>query len=178
MSDTVTQVMRPRFKGHSVFNASVKADWMKAIERDPDAFDALLYIPVEQAETDEGNSNYEADIFDEIDANQDVLSYADPVPVAVLDCPDETEAFWVMDNGAENAGEGESPLVLRIAADNVPIGSVLEWQEEVSASGKLKRVWWYVHRAQGVGSANVGVLYICIPCRDFEHLSTENGGNL
>ena len=42
---------------------------------------------------------------------------------------------------------------------------LLEWDEE-TAEG-LRTVWWYVHKAVGYGTANVGVIYICIPMRDF-----------
>ncbi|EGQ9764954.1 hypothetical protein FWP46_21230 [Vibrio alginolyticus] len=41
-----------------------------------------------------------------------------------MDCPDEQENFFMMDDGDENLGESLEPLMLRIASHHVPIGSV------------------------------------------------------
>lgn len=159
---------RVRFSGHSKLNNTLRADWMKAIDISPDAFDALLYLP-EVVTEKATSSNYEADLFDEVDANQETFSYSLPEPVVVLDCPDENEAFAMMADGDAQLGEGELPLTLRIARDTVPEGAILEWEEEVSPTDK-RRCWWYVHKAIGFGTANVGSLYICIPARNVETL--------
>lgn len=161
---------RVRFSGHSTLNNNLRADWMKAIELSPDAFDALLYLPDDSPAPDAGGQHYEQSIFDDLDANQDTLSYKLPEPVVVLDCPDENEQFLMMADGDGQLGEGLLPLTLRIAREHVPEGAYLEWDEEIS-EGKVRRVWWYVHRAIGFGTANVGALYICIPARNVEEIN-------
>ncbi|WP_318491927.1 hypothetical protein [Photobacterium leiognathi] len=162
----MTELKRRRYEGHQPFNDLVREDWMNAIKLDPDAFDALLYLPVMEQLTPEQESNYESDSVTEIDSNQDTLSYGDPILVSVLDCPDENETFSMMAQGDEGLGESELPLALRVAYPDVPQGAVLEWVEETSEGDR--RVWWYVHSSVGFGSAAVGALSICIPCRDFD----------
>lgn len=165
MSEVTTPIVRkPRFQGHEPYNAVLRADWIKAIKQSPDHFEAFLYRPQGQQEG-ESNDNYEPESVIELDTNQDQLTYGEPELVAVLDCPDENESFFMMDDGDENLGESMDPLMLKVAAFGIPIGSVLEWDEE-TAEG-LRTVWWYVHKTIGYGTANVGVIYICIPMRDF-----------
>ena len=159
--------MRSRYQNSEIFNRVLRADWMKAIELSPSAYDALLYLPESPeilSSTD--NSNYESDEFGSIDVNQDVLTYQDPFVVAVVDCPNDDENFSMMANNNDGTGEAENPLLLRVACDKIPQGSVLEWSEETREGDR--RVWWYVHHAIGYGVANIGALYACIPCRNFD----------
>lgn len=163
--------MRNRFSGHSALNDILRADWIKAIELSPDRFDGLLYKPRKNDhEEKQKTSNYEADVFGELDSNQEDLEYETPINVAILDCPDESESFLTMNDDDQNLGESSDPLILRIAHTPIPVGSIIEWQEEV-APNELRRVWWYVHSAIGYGTANVGSLYICIPARNFEDIN-------
>lgn len=161
------ELKKKRYSEHSAFNDVVRQDWINAIKLDPDSFDALLYTPSIEQPTPEQSQHYESDAVTEIDPNQDTLTYSDPVLVAVLDCPDETaEYFRSMDSGDNELGEGEAPLLLRVACQSVPKGSVLEWIED-TATGE-RRVWWYVHSAMNYGSNSVGSLSVCIPCRNFD----------
>ncbi|WP_432773928.1 hypothetical protein [Vibrio parahaemolyticus] len=165
MSEVVQPAIRkPRFQGHEPFNNVLRDDWIKAIKLSPDHFEASLYRPV-GPESTQAEDGYEKENVLELDTNQDNLTYGDSELVAVLDCPDEQESFFMMNDGDANLGESIEPLMLRIGAHNIPVGSVLEWDEE-TASG-LRTVWWYVHKQIGYGTANVGVIYICIPMRDF-----------
>ncbi|MDT0178130.1 phage tail protein [Enterobacter sp. BRE11] len=168
-------VIKPRYKGHAAFNNMVRRDWIKAIESDYSAFQALLYLPDmnDVGEVDD-ETGFEKASFTELNNNQRTLSYqdVDPVVVTVLDCPDERESFQVLDADGEQDGFTDDVLILRIAAEGVPVGSILEWNEEM-ASGALARRWWYVHRIYGFGTQNVGSLYYCIPARNFD--TTSNG---
>ncbi|WP_217521965.1 hypothetical protein [Vibrio metschnikovii] len=161
---TQTKARKPRFHGHEPFNDILRADWINAIKQSPDNFDALLYRPIGEVAGD-SDDDYQKETVIELDTNQDNLTYGDPELVAVLDCPDEQENFFMMDDGENNLGEAITPLMLRIGATDIPIGSVLEWDEEISNG--VRTVWWYVHKSVGYGAANVGVIYICIPMRDF-----------
>ncbi len=156
-----------RFEGHEAFNAIVRADWIASISQSPDAFQASLFLPDTAPSGSDDSENYEEDDVSIIDTNQDSFNYQDPSLVWVLDCPDEQESLFVMDDGGTNLGEGPSdmPLLLRIGAESVPVGAVLEWDEE-TATG-IRTVWWYVQKLLGYGTANVGTLYACIPMRDF-----------
>ena len=161
------ELKKKRYSEHSAFNDVVRQDWINAIKLDPDCFDALLYIPAVIQQTVDQSQYYESDVVTEIDPNQDTLTYSDPVLVAVLDCPDESaEYFNAMDNDGNELGEGDAPLLLRVACPSVPKGSVLEWIED-TATGE-RRVWWYVHSAMNYGSNSVGSLSVCIPCRNFD----------
>lgn len=166
--------MKKRFSGHSALNDVIRSDWMKAIELSADSYQALLYIPkqTDSKLDDENNAYYEDDTISELDTNQDELIYNTPFVVSVLDCPDENPFFLTDSQNNENSGEYDTPLVLRIAQDPVPIGSILEWEEETTPT-TTRRCWWYVHSAQGFGSANVGSLYVCIPARNFDEKAKQ-----
>lgn len=162
--------LKPRFQGHELMNAVIRADWNAAIRLSPDAFDAYLFLP-EQDDLSAGGPNYEDNEVMELDINQDAISYAEPIIVRVLDCPDEMETFFVSDTGGPNLGEGDSVLLLRIASDSdIPTGSALEWLEEI-AEGETRSVYWYVQDILGYGTANVGHLYVCVPLRNFNQAS-------
>lgn len=158
--------MRRRFDRHKPFNDIQAAYWMKFIERNPYRFDALLYR-AEPIEAEELPDDYEQPEFNNVDIRQTEPVYCDPELVAVLDSPDESEVFASMDLGGENAVDSGTFLILQIAAEDVPVGSVLEWQEETS-NGEPRRVWWYVLRAGNYGTTKAGTLYYCIPCRTFK----------
>lgn len=161
----MTKQPRKRFQGHEVFNAFVRKDWITSIVIDPDAFDALLYMPIETQPTQAQAGHYQNETADDIDTTQETLSYADPMPVVVVDCPDETTEFRTMDNADGALGESEFPLVLRVAYENIPTGAVLEWMEETKDGDR--RVWWYVHSSMAYATNGAGILTVCIPCRNF-----------
>ena len=169
---TVT-ALKKRFNGHSPLNDVIRKDWQLAIELSPDNFQALLYKPKLKEWYNEEQSTYQEDLVTEIDSNQDELEYQTPFAVYVVDCPDENPFFMTMNGGDAQLGDYATPLLLRIATDSVPIGSILEWEEEI-ATNEHRRCWWYVHSQQGMGTANVGTLYVCIPARNFDGLAVDN----
>lgn len=155
-----------RYNGHEAFNSMVREDWIKAIEQDPDRFQAYLYLPAAPEMIEPDGEEYEPELIEELDTNQDTLTYLDPELVSLLDCPDEQEHFFGMDDEAETLSESEMPLMLRVArVPPPPVGSVLEWDEETAQGDRT--VWWYVHRNIAYGTAQVGALTVCIPMRDF-----------
>ncbi|HHA1396874.1 TPA: phage tail protein [Enterobacter hormaechei subsp. xiangfangensis] len=164
--------LRSRFDGNKVFNDLVRDDWMKAIKLNPDCFDALLYRALSPTDVVIGDDGYEVTQAEKIAPNQETLSYADPDIVAVVDCPSEMDDFYAMNDDDENAGIQDDALILRIAAHNITIGSILEWNEDL-ANGDTIRRWWYVHRKFNYGTASVGTLYYCVPSRSYEGLLDE-----
>ncbi|MGZ0337065.1 MULTISPECIES: phage tail protein [Citrobacter] len=158
--------MRARFLGHKGFNDLYREAWALAIIKDPLSFDALLYRAnsIDAPIDDEGFEVMQAE---RLDPNQETLSYGEPEIVKVLDCPDEMDSFLSMNEEDDNTGYQEDSLILRVAAFDISIGSILEWNEEL-ASGEMARRWWYVHRKFNYGTAAVGTLFVCIPCRTFE----------
>lgn len=159
------QLQRDRYAGHGAFNSFMRDIWLKAIIAHPQRFDALLYrAKAHQQNADD--DGHEADPIVTLDPNQSLLDYDDPEVVCIVDTPDESENFLSMVDGSDNTGIPDSALILRIGAKNIPQGSILEWNEEV-VSGTVRR-WWYIHKIYNYGTANIGSLFFCIPCRTFE----------
>ncbi|WP_228863398.1 phage tail protein [Xenorhabdus sp. PB30.3] len=158
--------LKPRYQGHSPLNDLVRLDWVKVIEEDPDNFDALLYRPVEPIPAKVHEDGFELAAFTEFNNHQRELAYTDPQKVIVLDCPDERESFSAMDADGDQDGSTDDFLVIRAATTGVSVGSIFEWNEELS-DGQLARRFWYVLRIFTYGTASVGSLYYCIPARNF-----------
>ena len=167
---------RNRYAGHADFNNLVRTDWQRAIEDDPYAFDALVYLPELAEYTPLEQKHHEQPDYTEINNNQRELVYGLPEPVVMLDCPDERENFFTVDNDGDQDGYVDEYLVVRVAATGIPIGSVFEWMEE-TMDGSAKPRWWYVVKIFAYGTAAVGSLYFCVPARNFEG-STPRKGNI
>lgn len=157
--------LRARNSGHKPLNDQIRTDWINLVERHPDSFGALLYLPGEEPETGE---EAEPALFGTVDRQREAISYAAPVIVTALEAQSDDPAFVGMWDDAEHLGAGESDtLTLLLSCVAAPLGSIVEFMEEL-ASGELRRAWWYVQRVDVVGSAAVGALHICIPCGDLE----------
>lgn len=164
-TETPPLVPRARNSGHKPLNDQIRTDWINLVERHPDSFGALLYLPGEEPETGE---EAEPALFGTVDRQREAISYAAPVIVTALEAQSDDPAFVGMWDDAEHLGAGESDtLTLLLSCVAAPLGSIIEFVEEI-ASGELRRAWWYVQRVDVVGSAAVGALHVCIPCGDLE----------
>lgn len=161
---------RARNSGHKPLNDQIRKDWMKYVAAAPDSFDAILILP------EKGDQEEEEDdgaLFGRVDRHQQVITYNSVELVRALVAPIDDPAFVGMWDEGESLGMGESGVLsLLLSCSIASVGSILEWEEELG-SGELRRVWWYVHSTQVVGSAAVGAVHVCIPCGDLEQAKAE-----
>lgn len=156
---------RARNSGHSPFNDLVRDDWRRLVEKHPDAFDVLVYMP---GISDVPNDGDEEALFGSLDRHQQAVSYQEPVLLSALVAAQDDPLFSAMWDEGDNLGAGEGDtLILLLSAGVAPLGSIVEFEEEI-ADGKNRRVWWYIHHVEAVGTAAVGALHTCIPCGDLE----------
>lgn len=160
------QLTRARNSGHQPLNDLIRDDWRRLVEQHPDAFDVLIYVPKSIVATEE-----EADgvaLFGTVDRHQGAISYDLPVVASALEASQDDPMFSAMWDDPENMGTGASDtLTLLLSVCLAPLGAIVEFEEE-QANGQNRRVWWYVHSVEAVGTAAVGGLHHCIPCGDLE----------
>lgn len=167
---TTPVLTRARNSGHSPFNNMVRDDWRRLVESHPDAFDALLYTPGISLEVPD--SGDEEALFGTLDRHQQAVTYQAPALISVLVGSQDDPLFSAMWDETDNQGAGDSDTItLLLSPGLVPLGSIVEFEEE-TASGQNRRVWWYVHSIEAVGTAAVGALHVCIPCGDLEQAQT------
>ncbi|EKO3439449.1 hypothetical protein NTE19_003341 [Vibrio fluvialis] len=163
--------LKPRFSQHSAFNAVVRADWVVAINNDPENWTARLFLPVESDIPQEVSGNFEIPQFTELDNNQKPLSYGDPILVKVADVRQDMTRLFAS-SGKELLSYGDGNMSIRIGYDPVPVGAMLEWEEETT-DGNLSEVSWYVHSAETFGTQKAAVIYELISNGDISELVTS-----
>lgn len=156
---------RARNRGHSPFNDVVRDDWRRLVENHPDGFDVLIYVPGVATVAAEGDDEA---LFGSLDRHQQAVTYEDPVVISALAAAQDDPLFSSMWDDPESLGTGDADtLRLLLSVGVAPLGSIVEFEEEI-ASGQNRRVWWYVHHVDVVGTAAIGALHTCIPCGDLE----------
>lgn len=133
-----------RFQAQSPLNTIVAEDWKASILLDPDNWDAQLYIPKQITQAEDESK------FRDLDTNQKVIEYADPIPVKCADINEPMQRMMA-DSGEYLLSNGDSVLTIRISHDVVPDGSQLSWAED-KGNGKVTEVTWYVHQTRAIGS--------------------------
>lgn len=165
MSTPTPTLNRARNQGHSPFNDMVREDWKRLVESHPDSFDVLIYVPGVATVPAEGDAEA---LFGSLDRHQQAVTYEDPFVISALAAAQEDPLFSAMWDEAETLGTGDADtLSLLLSVGVAPLGSIVEFEEEI-ASGQTRRVWWYVHHVDAVGTASIGALHTCIPCGDLE----------
>lgn len=158
--------LKKRFSGHSALNTVVREDWIAAIKLDPDNWNARLYVTVNDEPTKIDDSNFEVPLFTQPVRNEKTLSYADPIIISVADINSQMTRE-MEDSGEHLLTQGDGALSIRIGFDPVPIGSMLEWEEEKN-DGSVSVVTWCVHRQQAIGTQKSMVLYELINAGDVD----------
>ena len=164
-------MLKPKNAHHSAFNSVIKKDWIAAIYLSPDNFDGLLYLPENPTSKDE-SGNYEDESVIELDTHQDMFKFQEPISVKCLECPDESEFFYAMNDAGDALGESDEPLLLRIGYEKIAVGSVIEFNEKLMTDSdveedRIRTVWWYVKKNMAYGTQIVGTVSVCVPMRDF-----------
>lgn len=163
---TAPVLRRARNSGHQPLNDLIRDDWRRLVEQHQDSFDVLIYVPKTTAPIEvepEGEA-----LFGTVDRHQSSISYELPNLASALAGSQDDPMFSAMWDDTENTGAGESEtLTLLLSVCMAPVGSIVEFEEE-QADGQNRRVWWYVHAVDTVGTAAVGGLHHCIPCGDLE----------
>lgn len=164
---TTPALTRARNAGHSPLNNLIRNDWRRLIEMHPDSFSVLIHLPMNGDDVIVQSTD-EAALFGTVDVHQRSISYELPLVVSGLVATLDDATFSGMWDEGDHLGDGESStLTLLLSVGQAPVGSILEWEEEVS-DGETRLVWWYVHTVNVIGTASVGALHVCIPCGDLE----------
>lgn len=174
----MTIVFKPRIKGsgHQPLTKQLQKDWQQMFLVHANAFDGLLYVPIENDA--ELNPDANAPLFGQLNDHQEREAYSDPVPVSLIELKSGDEYGLVSGEDGTPLGLGESELFkCRLSALVVPDGSVLSFKEVVG-DDTLTR-WWYVHHAIQVPYSHIDAakVYYCIPFGDIE-LEAAMGGAL
>lgn len=158
--------LKRRFSGHGLVNTLVMADWLASINLDAENWQARLFLCIDEEQTQIDSDDFETPLFTEIEKNQQTLSYADPLVINVAEVNEGLQRY-TGDDGQSLLSQGDGNLSIRIGHDPVPLGSILEWEEE-QADGSVSVVTWYVHRVRTLGTQKAAVIYELISAGDVD----------
>lgn len=163
----MTVKVRIKGSGHQPLTAQLNKDWQQMFLVHPNAFDGLLYVPIEDDE--HLNPDGEKPLFGQLNDHQESEAYADPVPTSIIQVKDGDSFGYVSSENGEPLGLGESEMFkCRLSALIVPDGSVVSYSEVVGSKELVR--WWYVHHAIQVPNHHIDAakIYTCIPFGDNE----------
>ena len=158
---------RIKGQGHQLLTAQKQKNWQQMFLIHKEAFDGLLYVPIEDDEA--LNPDIEKPLFGQLNDHQEREAYADPIPVSIIQAKGDDPHGFVSGEDGEPLGIGESELFkCRLSELVVPDGSVISYKEVVGGRQVVR--WWYVHRIVQVAYShlNTAKMYFCIPFGDLE----------
>lgn len=164
---------RIKGQGHKPLTDQLAKDWQQMFIIHPNAFDALLYKPVENPVSD--TPTEEQPLFGQLNDHQEKAEYDEPVPCAYIEVKSDDDSYLVSGDDGVSLGMGESQVFqCRLSELVVPDGSVLEYGEMVG--DRIIYRWWYVLKSKQVPYSHIGSakIYYCVPFGDLE--SALRGG--
>lgn len=159
--------LRIKGSGHQPLTAQLQKDWQQMFLVHPNAFDGLLYVPIEDDSI--LNPDVDTPLFGQLNDHQEREAYADPVPVSIIEVKGDDSYGLVSGEDGTPLGLGESEIFkCRLSSLIVPDGSVVSYKELVGTSALVR--WWYVHRSVQVPYSHIDAakIYSCIPFGDLE----------
>jgi hypothetical protein len=168
-------VMRAKNSNHLKINAIFNKNDIKKIEKDPNAYDAFLWVVIkaDAQEVSEGGHYEEDDIIslDELDNEKDL---ADPVPIIMVDLPSSVSNLVVEAGDSEVLGGVNEPIAVKINKRNVPEGSAIMFNV-IDSAGKARSVFYSVEKVQASDNQGLSHIYYLIPFTgDSDELPSTN----
>lgn len=158
---------RIKGQGHQPLTKHLEANWQKMFLVHKDAFDGVIYKPIEESEQEE--QSLSKPLFGQLNDHQEKEEYSDPEPIQIIEVKNDDASQFVSDEDGESLGFGESGVFkCRLSDPNVPNGSVISYKEVVGDSEVVR--WWYVQLSKQVPYRHVtsAKIHVCIPFGDVE----------
>lgn len=150
-------------------NTLISADLDTMFDQDPDAIDILLFKarrgnPETVVETE--------DVVGSVEADDRAVEYDDPIDSRGIFLPFEFDGILAMDSG-EKQGDYETPVVMLIKEKDIPKGSVVQYDEFISAT-ETQTLTMYIIKSEAVGQAPaIAMKHYLIPFFDDEGALTH-----
>jgi len=150
-------------------NAQLSSDLDVMFDSDPDAIDLLLFKarlgnPETVTETE--------DVVGSLEDDERAIEYDDPIDTRGRFLPFDFQGILAMDSGAQQ-GDFDVPVVMLIKEKNIPIGSVVQYDEYISPT-ETQMVSLYIIKSEAVGQAPaIAMKHYLIPFFDDEGALTH-----
>ena len=156
-------VMRAKNRNNSKLNKLLRDNDVKKIEKDPLAYDAILWVVIKSEELALApESHYEDDdivVLDEIDNETEL---GDPVPIVMVDMPSSVSHLILDADNGEVTGGSDEPIAVKINKRNVPEGSAIMFNINDS-KGSPKPVFYSIDSVTATDNQGLSHIYYLMP---------------
>lgn len=155
--------LRAKNRNHAKLNELLRDNEVKKIVKDPNAYDAILWVVIKSEEVAPApESHYEDDdivVLDEIDNETEL---GEPEPIVMVDMPSSVSHLILDADGSEVTGGTDEPIAVKINKRNVPEGSAIMFNVNDS-KGVPKPVFYSVHKVRATDNQGLSHVYYLLP---------------
>jgi hypothetical protein len=155
--------MRAKNQGSSKLNEILRDSDIKKIEKDPNAYDAVLWMVVKpEAVAPVVDSHYEDDDIVVLDEIENEGELGEPELIVMVDMPNSVSHLILDAEGSEVTGGADEPFAVKMNKRNVSEGSAVMFKVN-NSKGIEKAVFYSVHSVRATDNQGLSHIYYLMP---------------
>jgi len=155
--------MRSKNRNNTKLNKILRDSEIKKIEKDPNAYDAILWPSITvEATAPAAESHYEEDaplVLDEVENETDL---GEPELIVMVDMPSSVSYLTLSTDDSDITGGANEPIAVKINKRNVPEGSAIMFNV-MNSKRKSISVFYSVHKVRATDNQGLNHIYYLLP---------------